>query len=230
MMELILGLFDYRIGKYRNLFNSCSLKRMKLNESFYERPDVVRIARELLGKGLFTNIDGVITGGLIVETEAYSFKERGCHAYASRKTDRNAIMFESGGYSYVYLCYGMHHLFNVVTNVKGVAEAVLIRALEPTHGLAEMTLRRGKLANPFHLTSGPGKLTKALGIDRNFNAKSLSGDEIWIEDVNQKVTASRIEASPRIGIDYAGQDALLPWRFTIRDNKWVSRQIIRQEN
>lgn len=203
---------------------------MKLDQSFYERPDVVRIARELLGKGLFTRINGVVTGGMIVETEAYSWKERGCHAYLSRKTGRNAIMFENGGNSYVYLCYGMHHLFNVVTNTPGIPEAVLVRAIEPTHGFTEMECRRGKLPSRFHLTSGPGKLTKALGIDRTLNGKSLLDDEIWIEDLSRKVPASKIEASPRIGIDYAGEDALLPWRFAIRENNWVSRQNIRQEN
>jgi DNA-3-methyladenine glycosylase len=197
---------------------------MKLTESFYERPDVVKIARDLLGKSLFTNIDGIVSGGIIVETEAYSWKERGCHAFMSRKTRRNEVMFSNGGFSYVYLCYGMHHLFNVVTNVEGVPEAVLIRALEPTHGVAEMSLRRGKLANPFHLTSGPGKLTKALGIDRNFNGKYLLSSEIWIEALHAKVSHSRIEASPRIGIDYAEEDALLPWRFTIRENPWISRR------
>src|SRR5436190_18912609 len=102
---------------------------MKLEKTFYERPDVVKIARELLGKALYTRINGVVTGGMIVETEAYSWKERGCHAYSSRKTERNGIMFENGGNSYVYLCYGMHHLFNVVTNTTGVADAVLVRAL-----------------------------------------------------------------------------------------------------
>lgn len=203
---------------------------MKLEQSFYERPDVVRIARELLGKGLFTRINGVVTGGMIVETEAYSWKERGCHAYLSRKTGRNAIMFENGGNSYVYLCYGMHHLFNVVTNTVGVPEAVLVRAIEPTHGLREMELRRGKLPSRLQLTSGPGKLTKALGIDRNFNGKSLLHDDVWIEDLSRKVPRTKIEASPRIGIDYAGEDAFLPWRFTIRENNWVSRQNIRQEN
>ncbi len=203
---------------------------MKLKQSFYERPDVVKIARELLGKGLFTRINGVVTGGIIVETEAYSWKERGCHAYLSRKTDRNAIMFEPGGNSYVYLCYGMHHLFNVVTNKRGVAEAVLIRALEPTDGLKEMELRRGSSVKGYHLTSGPGKLTKALGIDRKLNAKSLLKNEVWIEDMKSDFPDSRIVASPRIGIDYAGEDALLPWRFSVRENKWVSRQNIRQEN
>jgi DNA-3-methyladenine glycosylase len=203
---------------------------MKVSESFYERPNVVKIARELLGMSLFTRINGVTTGGMIVETEAYSWKERGCHAYSARKTDRNSIMFERGGNSYVYLCYGMHHLFNVVTNAKGVAEAVLVRALEPTHGIEAMEARRGKISNRYHLTSGPGKLTKALGIDRKFNGKSLLDNEIWIEALNGTIPPRRIAASPRIGIDYAGEDATLPWRFTIRENNWVSRQIIRQEN
>src|SRR5262245_10326571 len=127
---------------------------MKLPESFYQRTDVTKIARELLGKALFTKVDGIVTGGIIVETEAYSWKERGCHAYGARKTDRNAIMFEKGGHSYVYLCYGIHHLFNVVTNTQNTADAVLIRALEPHTGVDSMKLRRGKLSNEYHLTSG----------------------------------------------------------------------------
>ena len=196
---------------------------MILPESFYQRADVVQIARELLGKVLVTKIAGVVTSGMIVETEAYSWKERGCHAYEARKTQRNAIMFEKGGYAYVYLCYGMHNLFNVVTNKTGIAEAVLIRALEPVHGVKEMEMRRGTLANPFHLTSGPGKLTKALGIDRKLNGKFLLDNEVWIEDTGKKISAGNIEASARIGIDYAGEDARLPWRFTIRGSKWVSK-------
>ena len=196
---------------------------MKLPVEFYQRANVPRIARELLGKALFTNIDGVVTGGFIVETEAYSWKERGCHAYNNRMTNRNAIMFGAGGYSYVYLCYGMYHLFNVVTNVKGTADAVLIRALEPLAGIPEMKIRRGKIPSDLHLTSGPGKLSKAMGIDRSLNAKSLLDDEVWIEDVGRKIAARNIIASPRIGIDYAEEDALLPWRFTIKDNPWVSK-------
>lgn len=197
---------------------------MKLPESFYQRTNVTKIARELLGKGLFTKINGVITGGMIVETEAYSWKERGCHAFGARKTKRNEIMFGMGGHSYVYLCYGMHHLFNVVTNVENSADAILIRAIEPVKGMDEMMTRRGVLANTFHLTSGPGKLTRALGIDRNWNGKFLLDNEIWIEDLGQKIMPSRIQTSPRIGIDYAGDDALLPWRFTIKGNPWVSNQ------
>jgi DNA-3-methyladenine glycosylase len=196
---------------------------MKLPESFYQRTNVVKIARDLLGKGLFANIDGVITGGMIVETEAYSWKERGSHAYGAKKTNRNAIMFEKGGYSYVYLCYGMYHLFNVVTNREGVADAVLIRGVEPIQGIAEMGLRRGTLRNPFHLTSGPGKLTKAMGIDRKMNGKFLLDSEVWLEDIGVKISPAKIDATPRIGIDYAGEDAKLPWRFTVRGNKWISR-------
>jgi|SRR5687768_1624379 len=196
---------------------------MKLSEDFYQRANVVKIARDLLGKVLFTRIDGVVTGGIIVETEAYSWKERGCHAYGARKTPRNAIMFREGGFAYVYLCYGIHHLFNVVTNRAETPEAVLVRALEPLHGVEEMKNRRNMLQNNFHLTSGPGKLTKALGIGRSFNGKSLMDDEIWIEDPGTKLASSRIVTSERIGIDYAGEDALLPWRFSVKGNSWVSK-------
>jgi DNA-3-methyladenine glycosylase len=195
----------------------------KLPDSFYQRTNVVKIARELLGKVLFTSINGIVTAGTIVETEAYSWKEKGCHAYGSKRTPRNAVMFEPGGRAYVYLCYGMHHLFNVVTNVPSVPEAVLIRALEPFHGIDVMLSRRGRLANKFHLTSGPGKLTKALGIDRNLNGKLLAGDEVWVEDSGNRISNKDIAASARIGIDYAGEDALLPWRFTIRGNAWISK-------
>jgi DNA-3-methyladenine glycosylase len=196
---------------------------MKLPEDFYQRKNVVKIARELLGKVLYTNVNGIITGGAIVETEAYSWKEKGCHAYNNRKTDRNAIMFGKGGHTYVYLCYGMHHLFNVVTNTEGVADAVLIRALQPLDGIDEMLLRRSRPKVDLQLTSGPGKLSRAMGINRHLNGKSLLGNEVWIADTGEKVASSRIVSGPRIGIDYAGNDALLPWRFLIRDNPWVSR-------
>jgi DNA-3-methyladenine glycosylase len=196
---------------------------MKLSEDFYQGKSVVRIARELLGKALFTNVQGIITGGIIVETEAYSWKERGCHAYGARKTNRNAIMFEKGGHAYVYLCYGMHYLFNVVTNTEGTADAVLIRALEPLAGIEEMKLRRGQSVSPLNLTSGPGKLSKALGINRALNGKFLLHNEVWIEDLGKKIAKKDIEAGPRIGIDYAGEDANLPWRFSLKGNHWVSQ-------
>lgn len=196
---------------------------MKLDEDFYQGKNVVRIAQDLLGKALFTNLQGVVTGGIIVETEAYSWKERGCHAFDARKTARNAIMFEKGGHAYVYLCYGMHHLFNVVTNKQGTADAVLIRALEPLAGIEEMKLRRGKSITPEQLTSGPGKLSKALGINRALNGKFLLDNEVWIEDLGNKIAKKDIDAGPRIGIDYAGEDAKLPWRFSVKGNRWVSR-------
>ncbi len=196
---------------------------MKLPESFYERKNVVKIARELLGKSLFTKVDNIITGGMIVETEAYSWKEKGCHAFGGKMTGRNEIMFGRGGHSYVYLCYGMHNLFNVVTNMEGTADAVLVRALEPAVGIEEMKLRRGALKNPYHLTSGPGKLTKALGINRTFNGKYLLNTDVWIEDLGVIIKNKDIIASKRIGIDYAGEDAALPWRFRIKNNKWISK-------
>lgn len=196
---------------------------MKLKQDFYQRTNVVKIARELLGKVLYTNINGVITGGRIVETEAYSWKERGCHAFGARKTPRNAIMFGEGGYSYVYLCYGIHYLFNVVTNRPETPEAVLIRAVEPVEGREAMKVRRNLFKESFQLTSGPGKLTKALGICRSFNGKSLLDDEIWIEDPGTKLALKNIVVSERIGIDYAGEDARLPWRFSISGNPWVSK-------
>ena len=195
---------------------------MKLPESFYKRSNVVAIARELLGKQLVTRIGKKITSGLIVETEAYSWKERGCHAYKGRRTQRNEMMFACGGHAYVYLCYGVHNLFNVVTNQSGIADAVLIRAIEPLDGLPIMQQRRGFPVNPFHLTSGPGKLAVALGIDRTFNGKYLTGNDVWIEE-GERVPARMIGTSTRIGLENAGEDAKLPWRFTIRNNPWISK-------
>jgi DNA-3-methyladenine glycosylase len=192
---------------------------MKLDESFYLRADVVKIAKELLGKVLVTNVRGKLTSGIIVETEAYSQKERGCHAFIG-VTGRNKVMFEAGGVAYVYLCYGIHNLFNIVTNVEGVADAILIRALEPLAGKEHM-LRRMKVKSPQRISSGPGKLAKAMGIDRSFNGKYLGSDDVWVEDIG--TTVKKIKASKRIGLDYAGPDALLPWRFTIQDSQWVSK-------
>ena len=195
---------------------------MLLNEAFYRHNAVTRIAQQLLGKGLFTKINGKITGGLIVETEAYSWKERGCHAYNNRMTARNEVMFRDGGLAYVYLCYGIHQMFNVVTNREGQADAVLIRALEPVKGIDEMMKRTGA-PNPKRITSGPGKLTRALGIDRNLNGISLTSKSLWLADVGPTIKKKDIIESPRIGIDYAGKDALLPWRYTIADSPWITQ-------
>jgi DNA-3-methyladenine glycosylase len=194
---------------------------MKLPLDFYWRTNVTTIAKQLLGKGLFTRIDGQITGGMIVETEAYSYKEKGCHAHKGM-TKRNEIMFADGGVAYVYLCYGIHEMVNVVTNVEGKADAILIRALEPIKGMETMQSRM-KTDSSRRITSGPGKVTKALGIDRTLNGKELNGNEIWIEDLSNKITPKSIVSNKRVGIDYAGEDALLPWRFLLKNNVWVSK-------
>ncbi|VXD15833.1 DNA-3-methyladenine glycosylase [Marinoscillum sp. 108] len=185
----------------------------KLPQSFYNHSDVVHVAKELLGKYVFTNIDGIITAGKIVETEAYCGRnDRACHAHAGR-TERTRVMFEKGGVAYVYLCYGIHHLFNVVSNEEGLADAVLIRAVEPVLGMETMHIRRGSKVPFSKLTAGPGTLSKALGIQKKHNALDLCGDTP--EELE-------IEATTRVGVGYAGEDALLPWRFYIRDHPFVS--------
>ena len=193
----------------------------KLPKSFYQRQDVVKIAHELIGKVLVTNVNETLTSGVIVETEAYSDRERGCHAYKGM-TARNKVMFDVGGRAYIYLCYGIHQMMNVVTNEKGKADAVLIRALKPLAGIEDM-LQRAKTNSIKGLTSGPGKLTKALGISRKLNGQSLKGSEIWIEDQGITIARRHVVSSPRIGIDYAGEDALLPWRFSLKGSEWVSK-------
>jgi DNA-3-methyladenine glycosylase len=195
---------------------------MKLEESFYQRSNVTHVAKDLLGKVLVTRVNRLISSGIIVETEAYSHTEKGCHAYLNRRTPRNEVMFRPGGHVYVYLCYGIHYLFNVVTGEEGTADAVLIRALQPVDGTKYM-IERMAATGIKRITSGPGKLTKAMGIDRNFNGKFLTGAQVWVEDRGVSIAKNQIVASPRIGIDYAGVDAELPWRFTIKDNEWVSR-------
>lgn len=178
---------------------------------FYLREDVVQISRDLLGKNLFTSINGVVTGGQIIETEAYRGPEdKASHAYKGRRTARTEVMFHKGGICYVYLCYGIHFLLNVVTNYENVPHAVLIRALKPTHGIDAMLMRRGKKTVNGTLTNGPGALAQALGIDASFNGVSFLGKSIWIEE---GPSPEKIESSPRIGIDYAEEDAALPWRF-----------------
>lgn len=196
----------------------------KLPRMFYTRSDVVQISKELLGKYLMTHLDGVLTGGKIVETEAYCGRtDRACHAYLNRRTKRTEIIYQEGGIAYVYICYGIHHLFNVVTNEQELADAVLIRAIEPTDGIDWMLKRRNMKKMATRLTGGPGCLTKALGITRVHYGTDLQGKTIWIEDRQNDIVDADIIACPRIGIDYAGTDALLPWRFYIKGNKWVSR-------
>ncbi len=194
---------------------------MRLDPAFYLRNSATTVAKQLLGKILFTKIENKVTAGMIVETEAYSYQEKGCHAYKGM-TKRNEAMFAAGGVAYVYLCYGVHEMFNVVTNKKSKADAVLVRALQPMEGMETM-MERIKTNSLNRITSGPGKLTKAMSIDRSLNGKDLIGEYIWIEDQNINIHGKDIESSERIGIGYAGDDARLPWRFTVRGNKWVSK-------
>ncbi|MDU0369418.1 DNA-3-methyladenine glycosylase [Hymenobacter endophyticus] len=190
---------------------------------FYRRPNPVQIARELLGKYLYTRIGGVLTGGRITETEAYAHEnDQACHSHLGRYTARTQIMYQPGGVAYVYLVYGRYALFNIITNEAGKADAVLIRGLEPTEGAAEMLLRRGLPQVQRNLTSGPGLLTQALGISTAHYGLDLTGPTIWLEDHHEPVAEADILASPRVGIDYAGEDAALPWRFRIRGSKWTS--------
>ncbi|MEM7174351.1 MAG: DNA-3-methyladenine glycosylase [Chlamydiota bacterium] len=188
----------------------------KLTTSFYCRSDVVAIGKDLLGKFLFTQIDGALTGGMIIETESYGgVDDKACHAYKGRRTKRTDVMFWTGGVAYVYLCYGIHHLFNIVTHEQGTPHAVLIRAIQPTTGIDRILQRRKKLTLNNSTTTGPGTITQALGITTHHSGKSLLGNTIWIEDRGVAVTPSQITASPRIGVDYAEEDALRPWRFQL---------------
>lgn len=198
---------------------------MKLTKSFYTRPNVVQLAQELLGKYVYTCVDGMLTGGMIVETEAYSGEnDKACHAHLQRRTQRTEIMYAEGGVAYVYLVYGIHHLFNIITNQQGSADAVLVRAIEPEVGVEEMLLRRNMQQLKPNLTAGPGVLSQALGINKKLYGADLTGSTIWLEDKNVVFSPEKIAAGPRIGIDYAGEDALLPWRFWVKDCKWVSKK------
>ena len=190
---------------------------MKLRKEFYQNEEVVDVARQLLGKVLYTNINGIKTAGIITETEAYSQLEKGSHAYNGRRTARTEVMFGHGGYAYVYLCYGMYYLFNVVTGTKDHAQAVLVRAIQPYFGVEVILKRRNAKKLSKNLLNGPGKVCAALGINKLHYGTDLGGNTIWIEDKNIKVNKKQVLTTPRIGIHYAGTDALLPWRFVLQE-------------
>jgi len=195
-----------------------------LDQSFYRRDDVLQIGKDLLGKYLFTRLNGdEITGGMIVETEAYmGAVDKAAHSYDNRRTERTEIMYQQGGVAYVYLCYGIHSLFNVITNDKDIPEAVLIRAVKPTHGVETILERRNKVKLQRNVAGGPGMLTKALGIDTSHDGLDLTGNKIWIEDLDFKVKERNIICSPRVGVDYAEEDAANPWRYRIKGSEWTS--------
>lgn len=197
---------------------------MKIPRDFYLREDVLQISKDLLGKFIFTRIDGKLTGGMIVETEAYKAPEdKASHAFGNRRTSRTEIFYSEGGISYVYMCYGIHYLFNIITNKANHPHAVLLRAIEPVEGINEMMKRRKKNEISCKLTSGPGSLSMALGITSKHNGIDLLSDAIWIEDRGVKVKKNHIMAGPRVGIAYAKKYAEKPWRFWIKGNPWVSR-------
>ena len=195
----------------------------KLSREFYTRPDVLEVARDLLGKKLVVpHRNGSRVAGIIVETEAYRGPEdRASHAFNGRRTGRTETMYGSGGVAYVYFVYGMYYQFNVVSNVADVPHAILVRALEPVEGVEIMRARRH--SHPDHnLTNGPGKLCIAMGIDRQLDGADLLGDRVWLEDF-ESVSPRQIACGPRIGIDYAEEWIDKPWRFWIKDNPFVSR-------
>lgn len=193
--------------------------RKRLPKSFYRHHDVVSIAKKLLGKRLCTFIDGQYTSGIITETEAYAgVTDKASHAYGGRLTERTKVMFDHPGTAYVYLCYGLHHLFNIVTNKKGVPHAVLVRAVQPEEGIEIMLQRRKKKKVDKTLSGGPGTVAQALGIHVKHSGMSLLEELIWVEDAGIKVSDKDIIAGPRVGVDYAGEDAKLPYRFILRTN------------
>ncbi|HYK76451.1 MAG TPA: DNA-3-methyladenine glycosylase [Daejeonella sp.] len=197
---------------------------MKLPHSFYQRNDAVLIARELLGKYVFTKVDGKLTGGIIVETEAYQGPEdRGSHAFNHRRTPRNEVMYQAGGVAYMYICYGIHDMLNVVTGMHGVSHAILIRAVEPVEGLGTMRERRKIYHQDHRLCQGPGSLAKALGLSKAHNGYDLQSDLVWLEDREHAIEEKQIIASARVGMNFEGPYKTIPWRFYVKGNPNVSR-------
>ncbi|MFI5133586.1 MAG: DNA-3-methyladenine glycosylase [Chitinophagales bacterium] len=202
----------------------------KLPVSFYQRDNVLQIAKELLGKLLITKCppagltgNGITTSGRIVECEAYDGEaDRASHAFAGRRTARNEVMYAEAGTAYVYICYGIHHLFNVVTNSKDIPHAILIRALEPVNGINEMLKRREKKQLDYSLTKGPGSLSAALGISVVHNGFSLQSKTIFIADDGFVPDRKSVGSSTRIGVESSGEAAQYPYRFYIRGNPFVS--------
>jgi DNA-3-methyladenine glycosylase len=195
----------------------------KVPLSFYDRKDVVKIAEELLGKIIVTKIDGFRTSGRIVETEAYvGISDKASHSFSGRRTAKTEHMYSAPGTAYVYICYGMHQMMNIVTNEKEIPDAVLIRAIEPLEGIDIMLQRTGKGQLDKTLTRGPGNVGKALGIFKHHSGLHLLDEQIYLLDDGQKILKENIGISKRIGVESAGADGLLPYRFFVKGNKYVS--------
>ncbi len=198
---------------------------IRLDTDFFQSTDVVSICKKLIGKVLVSIIDNHYTSGIIVEAEAYRAPEdKASHAYNNRRTARTEVMFQEGGHAYIYLCYGIHHLFNVVTAPAGIAHAVLIRALEPLDGLEIMMERRSLCKLETRITKGPGSLATALGLRTSMTGESLiqKKSKIYMEDRGIKYPSSDIIQTPRIGVGYAEECAHWPWRFYVKNNNYVS--------
>ncbi|MGZ3884734.1 MAG: DNA-3-methyladenine glycosylase [Bacteroidia bacterium] len=195
---------------------------MKLPHAYYRDHNVVKLARDLIGKVLYTRIDGHLTAGVITETEAYNgIIDKASHAFGDRRTARTEVMYSQGGVSYVYLCYGIHYLFNIVTASADVPHAVLIRAIRPYKGIPVILERRNSTTLKTGLCVGPGKVTMALGIDKRHNKLDLCGTTVWVEDEGIRISKAKIKSGPRIGVDYAGEDAKLPYRFWVEEGEKI---------
>ncbi|MEJ7693728.1 DNA-3-methyladenine glycosylase [Daejeonella sp.] len=198
--------------------------KSKLPLEFYQQTDVVSVARQLLGKHVYSLIDGKLTGGIIVETEAYRGPDdRGSHAYNDKRTTRNEMMYSAGGVAYMYICYGIHDMLNIVTGTDGMSHAALIRAIEPTEGLDIIRIRRGIFDQNRRLCKGPGALANALGLTKVHNGADLQGDAVWLTDESTHYDDDQIIASARVGMNFDGPYKTIPWRFYVKGNQFVSR-------
>src|SRR6476619_7326278 len=187
----------------------------KLSRSFYSR-SALQVASELLGKVLVRRFGGRNLAGKIVETEAYTGPhDLACHA-SKGHTPRTAVMFGPPGFAYVYMIYGFYFCLNVVTERNGYPAAVLIRGVEPLENLEFMRHLRNNPERDTNIASGPGKLCRAMSIDKRLNGEDLLGRKLWIED--RKLDSGPILSSPRVGVDYAGEYKDKPWRFYLAKN------------
>ena len=195
---------------------------MIIPASYFLNDDVLFLAKDLIGKYLFTLINGQISGGIITETEAYKgTNDRASHAFGGKHTSRNEIMYAEGGVTYIYLCYGIHCLLNFVTNKADIPDAVLIRSILPTHGEELMLKRSGKTHVTPAIGQGPGKVSKLLGLNLNDNGQPIPSKKIWLEDRGTIIKKEEILKTPRIGVLYAQEDALLPYRFVLSSNSII---------
>ena len=213
------------MGLIRQFDQYIDAEGKRLDREEFIGSDILRICRSLLGKVIVSHQEEIPTSGVIVELEAYKAPEdKASHAYNDRKTERTEVMFMKGGHAYVYLCYGIHHMFNIVTGPQNTAHAILVRAIEPLEGMSAMMSRRGLSSPEYRLTSGPGSLARAMGIHtRQTGTDLITSNKLFVEDRGIELSDGDILTSERIGIDYAGEWAKKPWRFTLKGSPWVSR-------